>query len=72
MFSCAVSVTACSSAYYKTMETVGVEKRDILVDRVEEARDAQDEASEQFADALEQFRSVVDFDGGDLEGSMTA
>jgi ElaB/YqjD/DUF883 family membrane-anchored ribosome-binding protein len=44
-----------------------VEKRDILVDRVEEAREAQDEASEQFADALEQFRSVVAFDGGDLE-----
>lgn len=64
----ALSVTACSSAYYKTMETVGIEKRDILVDRVEEARDAQDEASEQFADALEQFRSVVNFDGGDLEG----
>jgi len=64
----ALAVTACSSAYYKTMETVGIEKRDILVDRVEEARDAQDEASEQFADALEQFRSVVNFDGGDLEG----
>ncbi len=49
------------------MEGFGVEKRDILVDRVEEARDAQDEASEQFADALEQFRSVVSVDGGDLE-----
>jgi ElaB/YqjD/DUF883 family membrane-anchored ribosome-binding protein len=57
----------CTSTYYKTMESFGVEKRDILVDRVEEARDAQDEASEQFADALEQFRSVVNFDGGDLE-----
>jgi hypothetical protein len=57
----------CSSAYYKTMEGFGVEKRDILVDRVEEARDAQDSASEQFASALDQFRSVVDFDGGDLE-----
>lgn len=61
------SITSCSTAYYKTMEGFGVEKRDILVDRVEEARDAQDEASEQFADALEQFRSVVAFDGGDLE-----
>lgn len=63
----AAGVSACSSAYYKTMENFGVEKRDILVDRVEEARDAQDDASEQFADALEQFRSVVNFDGGDLE-----
>jgi len=57
----------CSSAYYKTMESFGVEKRDILVDRVEEARDAQDSASEQFASALEQFRATVTVDGGDLE-----
>jgi hypothetical protein len=57
----------CSSAYYKTMEGMGIEKRDILVDRVEDARDAQDSASEQFASALDQFRSAVNFDGGDLE-----
>jgi len=57
----------CSSAYYKTMESMGIEKRDILVDRVEEARDAQDSASEQFASALDQFRATVNFDGGDLE-----
>lgn len=61
------SLGGCSSAYYKTMESFGVEKRDILVDRVEEARDAQDNASEQFASALEQFRATVNFDGGDLE-----
>ncbi len=60
-------LAGCSSAYYKTMESFGVEKRDILVDRVEEARDAQDSASEQFASALEQFRATVNFDGGDLE-----
>ena len=58
---------ACSSAYYKTMEGLGIEKRDILVDRVEEARDAQGDASEQFASALDQFRATVNFDGGDLE-----
>lgn len=58
---------ACSSAYYKTMEGFGIEKRDILVDRVEDARDAQDSASEQFASALDQFRSTVNFDGGELE-----
>ena len=60
-------LVACSSAYYKTMEGLGIEKRDILVDRVEDARDAQDSASEQFASALDQFRSTVNFDGGDLE-----
>jgi hypothetical protein len=57
----------CSSTYYKAMEGVGIEKRDILVDRVEDARDAQDDAAEQFASALDRFRSVVEVDGGDLE-----
>ena len=60
-------LVACSSAYYSAMEKIGYEKRDILVDRVEEARDAQDDASEQFASALDQFRATVRFDGGDLE-----
>ena len=58
---------AFSSAYYKTMEGFGIEKRDILVDRVEDARDAQDSASEQFASALDRFRSTVSIEGGDLE-----
>jgi hypothetical protein len=65
---CMVALLAgCSSAYYKTMEGFGIEKRDILVDRVEDARDAQGDASEQFASALDQFRATVAFDGGDLE-----
>jgi hypothetical protein len=64
---CALSLVACSSTYYKAMDSIGFEKRDILVDRVEEARDAQDDAAGQFASALDQFRSVVTVDGGDLE-----
>lgn len=63
------SLTACSSAYYGTMEQFGVHKRDILVDRVEEARDSQEEASEQFSSALEEFTVVTDFDGGDLQAT---
>ena len=35
------SFLGCESTYYKTMETVGYHKRDIMVDRVQEARDAQ-------------------------------
>ena len=62
-----VMLGGCSGAYYNAMEGLGIEKRDILVDRVEDARDAQDEASEQFASALDQFRNTVNFDGGDLE-----
>ena len=60
-------VLACRSAWYSTMEAFGVHKRDLLVDRVEEARDAQADAKQQFTDALEAFRSVQEFDGGDLE-----
>jgi len=49
------------------METFGVHKRDILVDRVEEAKDAQEETKEQFQTALEKFTEVANFKGGDLE-----
>jgi len=60
-------VPSCRSAYYSTMEAFGVHKRDMLVDRVEEARDAQADAKQQFSDALEAFKSVQSFEGGDLE-----
>lgn len=62
-----VALTGCSSAYYSAMEKVGVYKRDILVDRIGDAQEAQQEGQEQFKDALEQFRSVVNFDGGELQ-----
>jgi len=59
--------SGCASAYYGALEQLGIEKRDILVDRIDDARDAQADAKEQFATALERYRSVVTFDGGDLE-----
>ena len=59
----------CQAAYYGTMEKFGVHKRDIMVDRVEEARDSQHEAKEQFASALAEFRSVVDVQAKDLEAT---
>jgi len=62
-----VVLTSCSSAYYGTLEKFGVHKRDVMVDRVGEARDAQEEAKQQFQSAFEQFSSVVEVDGGDLE-----
>ena len=62
-----LGVTGCSSVYYGTMEKMGVHKRDIMVDRVKAARDTQNETKEQFLTAMEQFKSVVNFKGGDLE-----
>ena len=43
------------------------EPRDILIDRVEDARDVQQEAAEEFKSALEKFKEVTSFSGGDLE-----
>lgn len=63
----AILLTGCSTMYYNTMEKVGIHKRDILVDRVEDARDAQKDVKKEFANALEQFKSVVEVKGGDLE-----
>jgi DNA repair exonuclease SbcCD ATPase subunit len=60
-------ITACSSTYYGAMEKVGVHKRDILVDRVEDGRDAQAAAQKQFQSALEQFDSVVKLEETDLK-----
>lgn len=65
------TVSGCSSVYYGTMEKFGVHKRDIMVDRVQEARDAQEEAKNQFKSALQRFSTVVQFDGGDLEEKYT-
>ncbi len=59
--------TGCSTVYYNTMEKFGVHKRDIMVDRVKDARDAQQDAKKEFANALEQFKSVVAVKGGNLE-----
>ncbi|WNO60520.1 DUF2959 domain-containing protein [Rheinheimera sp. MMS21-TC3] len=66
------SITACQSAYYSAMEKVGVHKRDILSDRVEDAQQSQKEAQEQFKSALEQFSQLIQFDGGDLQRAYAA
>ena len=60
-------ILGCESAYYGTMEKLGYHKRDLMVERVESARDGQEEAKEQFESALDKFSSVLQFDGGDLE-----
>ena len=60
-------LSGCDTAYYKTMEQFGQHKRDIMVNRVESARDAQEEAKEQFKSALEKFSSVIAIEDGDLK-----
>lgn len=65
-------LTGCQTAYYSTMEKLGIEKRDILVDRVDEAKDSQGEAQEEFRSALERLDTMLNIDGGELEEQYNA
>ena len=62
-----VVLPGCTTAYYAAMEKVGVHKRDILIDRVEEARDAQQVSQQEFKDALDQMSQLLNFHGGNLQ-----
>jgi hypothetical protein len=58
---------ACQKTYYTMLEQVGVEKRELLAKRVGRAKESQQEAQEEFRDALEKFQAVTGHRGGDLE-----
>lgn len=60
-------LVGCQSTYYSAMEQVGYHKRDIMVTRVEDAKESQQEAQEEFTSALEAVSALSGFDGGDLE-----
>ncbi len=64
---CIVALSGCSSAYYSAMEKVGIHKRDIMVDRVVDAKESQQDAQEHFKSALEEMTALINFDGGELE-----
>lgn len=65
-------VAGCRTAYYSTMETFGVHKRDLLKKNVVAARDGQQAASDQFKDALTRLREMYNVQGGDLEKTYDA
>jgi len=62
-----IVLSGCSSAYYSAMEKVGIHKRDIMVDRVVDAKESQQEAQQQFKSALAEMMALTNVDGGDLE-----
>ncbi len=64
---CLWGLSGCQSTYFAAMEQLGYHKRDLLVTRVKDARDSQEDAKEQFKSALEKFSAVLHFDGGELE-----
>lgn len=67
LLSMLLTLTGCSSMYYSALESAGIPKRDLMIHRVEKARDTQEDTKEQFKSALAQFTEVTNFSGGDLE-----
>ena len=63
----ALLLGGCASVQYSALEQVGIHKRDILVDRVEDARNAQSETREELVSAYDELKALTGFDGGDLE-----
>jgi len=63
---CLPLLASCNSLYFSALEKIGIEKRDLFIKRIRAARDSQVEAKEQFKNALEEYRSVVSVEGGDL------
>jgi chromosome segregation ATPase len=67
MLLAAASFAACSTVKYEALEQVGVYKRDILVDRVEDARDSQADTREEVLAAYEELNILIGEEGGELE-----
>lgn len=58
---------AARNTTYSAWELVGVQKRDLLKKRVDNARDEQKEAGKEFGDALTRLKTIYGFKGGNLE-----
>jgi len=67
VLSCMMALPGCSGTTIALKESMGYAKREQLVDEVQEARDEQEKAKEQFASALDEFLSLPGVDGGELE-----
>jgi chromosome segregation ATPase len=63
----AVLLAGCQTTYYAVWEKLGKEKRHLLRDQVEKSRDDQEQASEEFKDALTRLKAMYGLEGGDLE-----
>ncbi|MBA3010251.1 MAG: DUF2959 domain-containing protein [Proteobacteria bacterium] len=60
-------LSGCNKAYYSAMEKIGKEKRHILVADVQEVKESQTKAQDEFKDALSRIRELYAFNGKDLE-----
>ncbi|KAA0215864.1 MAG: DUF2959 domain-containing protein [Leptolyngbya sp. PLA3] len=62
-----IVLAGCASTGIAVREALGNPKREQLVERVQKARDDQQEAKEQFSSALDEFLALTSADTGDLE-----
>lgn len=60
-------IGGCSTVYYSVWKKLGYEKRDILVSRVQKARDSEEAAKQQFKTTYQRFQDLTHYNGGDLE-----
>lgn len=61
----------CASGTIKLKESLGIAKREQLVSEVKDARNAQQQAKDQFSSTLAEFKAITGYDGGDLERRYT-
>lgn len=62
-----IGLTGCDTLYFSALEQVGIHKRDVLKDRIEDAQEAQQEGKEQFVSALDEFKQVLLLEETSLE-----
>jgi hypothetical protein len=62
-------LSGCHSTYYKAMSTLGKEKRDILVQRIKDAKKDQDQTKQKLQTTMESFQALTGFKGGSREKS---
>lgn len=63
------AVGGCSSTGIALREKLGTPKREQLVDRVDDARESQEEAKEQFATTLEELQALAGYQAGELDAA---
>lgn len=67
-----LALSGCQDAYFAAMDKAGIPKRQMLAGRVDDARDSQKQTQQHVTSALENYRAVVQFNGGDLEKRYNA
>ena len=62
-----MTTTGCTRLYYASMQKIGKEKREILVQRIIDGKKDQEAAGKQIKTTMEAFQELTGFSGGDLE-----